>query len=163
MTNPDLGLCGRRFFILLKTTLSDGTIGSPAAGRASESPRRRSYPDSHTRKTIRLIRADRRSGSLATWGRRVMLEIMMKTLNTPHVSFRELPLEDRWLFYIFALGAYAFYRSNPPSMADISIAPELIWNRNQLSPSDLNPPRKIVDLLLQEFKPLGKDFGRRAV
>ena len=99
---------------------------------------------------------------MATRGRRVILEIMTKDLNTPHVSFRELPLEVRWLFYIFALGAYAFYRSVPPSMADISIALELIWNRNQLSSSDLNPPGKIVDLLRQEFKPLGKDFGRRA-
>ena len=89
--------------------------------------------------------------------------LFMKTNpSTSHVPFRDLPLEDHWLFYIFALGAYAFYRSVPPFMAEISIALELIWNRNQLMSGDLNPPGKIVDLLRQEFKPLGKDFGRRA-
>jgi hypothetical protein len=90
-----------------------------------------------------------------------MLFPMKTNLGTSHVPFRELPLEDRWLFYIFALGAYAFYRSVPPSMADIAIALELIWNRNKLAPSDLNPPGRVIDLLRAEFSALGRHRRQR--
>jgi len=76
---------------------------------------------------------------------------MTMILSTSHVPFRELPLQARWLFYIFALGAYASYRSVPPTIEEVAIALELIWNRNRLSPSALNPPGKVVDLLREEF------------
>jgi hypothetical protein len=86
---------------------------------------------------------------------------MKNTLSTTHVTFRELALQERWLFYISALGTYGLYRCIPPPMEELEIALELIWNRNRLSPADLNPPERTLQLLREEFAVLGTDRHRR--
>lgn len=65
------------------------------------------------------------------------------------------------LIFIFSLAAYAPSGRGQPLMEEMTIALELIWNRNRLAPAALSDPHRLTSLLLEEFSALGAEHHRQ--
>ena len=86
--------------------------------------------------------------------------IMQKT--SSHVPFAQLPVEARYLFFIYASAALARYRSEPPTTCELAPELQAAWNRNQFNKSDLFDPDRLTQLLDEYFAPPASNVTGRA-
>ena len=84
----------------------------------------------------------------------------MKTTSITHVPFAQLPVEARFLFFIYSLGAMGHYHSYPPTPSEIGDHLALIWEEEELTASDLSDPHRMRSLLKKHFVCYGR--GSRA-
>lgn len=75
----------------------------------------------------------------------------MQNSLSQHVSFRQLSLEARALFFIYAAAAFARYHSHPPSPSELRSSLEAIWDANGLAYEYLSDPFRMTRLLEQHF------------
>jgi hypothetical protein len=78
----------------------------------------------------------------------------MKDTNSSHLSFDQLPIEARTLFFIYASAALASYGSHPPTPCGLAAMLETAWNENDLCQRDLSDPSRMTRLLKDHFAAL---------
>lgn len=77
----------------------------------------------------------------------------MEDSRLSHMSFAQLPVEARTLFFIYASAVLARFGSQPPTRRGLAADIETVWNTNRLSKCDLSDPDRMTRLLEQHFAP----------